>query len=192
MEENFFRTVYKHSSLQKEEYEKITKAHTKINFSRGATLLENGKIANEYYLIENGLCRTFVCDYNGNEITTEFYGPKELLIESSSLFHRIPSRESFQALTDGYGWKMEFGTFQRLLREIDGFRIWGRTWTINQLVNLKQHSIDLLTKSAADRYMTLVTERPRVIQQAPLKYIASYLGITDTSLSRIRKEIAEQ
>ena len=187
---NLFREFYKHTLLKNDEYEEIINAHSKIEFSKNEILLEAGKVANSYFLIEDGLFRTFVYDYNGNEITTEFYGPQDLLIESSSLFHRIPSKENFQALSKSTVWKLEFKTFQKLLDEIDGFRIWGRTWTINQLVSLKQHSIDVLTKSAADRYLELVNERPQIIQQVPLKYIASYLGITDTSLSRIRKEIS--
>jgi hypothetical protein len=50
----------------------------------------------------------------------------------------------------------------------------------------------MIADQAKDRYITLLKEKPYVIQQVPLKHIASYLGITDTSLSRIRKEIAEE
>jgi hypothetical protein len=50
----------------------------------------------------------------------------------------------------------------------------------------------MLTKSATERYLILLNNRPQVINQAPLKYIASFLGITDTSLSRIRKEISSK
>jgi hypothetical protein len=59
----------------------------------------------------------------------------------------------------------------------------------NQLFAAKQRLMDITTKSAAERYLMLLNSKPEVIKQAPLKYIASYLGITDTSLSRIRKEI---
>jgi CRP-like cAMP-binding protein len=190
METDLFQTIYNHPLLRKEDYDEISKAHTKIEFAQGAILLEKGKIAREFYIIEKGLFRSFLYDYNGNEITTEFYCPKEILIESFSLFQRIPSKENFQALSDGTVWKIEYDTFQELLHKVEGFREWGRTWATNQLFVLKQRSIDVVTISATDRYLNLIKERPQIILQSPLKYVASYLGITDTSLSRIRKEIS--
>ena len=187
---NLFQQIYSHPLLKKEDYEEISKAHTRVEFAAGTILLENGKIAREFYIIEKGLFRSFVDDYNGNEITIEFYCPKDLLIESFSLFQRVPSKENYQAISDGTVWKIEYETFQGLLDKIKGFREWGRTWATNQLFGLKKRSIDVLTINATDRYLNLVNERPQVIIQSPLKYIASYLGITDTSLSRIRKEIS--
>lgn len=190
MEIDFFQTTYNHPLLKTEDYKEIGKAHTKVEFSQGTILLQDGKIAREFYIIEKGLFRSFLYDYNGNEITTEFYCPKEILIESFSLFQRIPSKETFQAISDGSAWKIEYHTFQELLHKIEGFREWGRTWATNQLFVLKQRSINILTVNATDRYLSLIKERPQIIRQSPLKYIASYLGITDTSLSRIRKEIS--
>ena len=190
MQTDFFQTIYNNPLFRKEDYEEISKAHTKVEFRQGALLLESGKIAREFYIIENGLFRSFLYDYNGNEITTEFYCRNEILIESFSLFQRTPSKENYQAISDGTAWKIEYDTFQQLLHKVEGFREWGRTWATNQLFFLKQRSIDALTISATDRYLNLIKERPQIIMLSPLKYIASYLGITDTSLSRIRKEIA--
>ena len=59
-----------------------------------------------------------------------------------------------------------------------------------RLFHFKQRSVEMVTVSAKERYLKLIKEKPQVIQQSPLKYIASYLGITDTSFSRIRKEIS--
>lgn len=187
---DFFEIVYNHPLLKKEDYKEISKAHTQIEFQQGSMLLEIGKIAKEFYIIEKGLLRSFLYDYNGNETTTEFYCSNEILIESFSLFQRIPSKENFQAITDVVVWKIGYDTFQELLQNVSGFREWGRTWATSELFILKQRSINVLTMNATDRYLTLIKERPQIIKQSPLKYIASYLGITDTSLSRIRKEIS--
>ncbi|HTN69188.1 MAG TPA: hypothetical protein VLZ33_06975 [Dysgonamonadaceae bacterium] len=93
------------------------------------------------------------------------------------------------SLTEGCAWKIELESFEELFHKIEGLREWGRAWMSSQLFIAKQRSIDMRTKSATERYLMLVNDKPQIIQQAPLKYIASYLGITDTSLSRIRKEI---
>lgn len=189
MNEKFFQKIYNHSLLKKDDLNEIIDAHQKVIFPKGYLFLESGKMANEYYLIENGLVRVFVHDYNGNEITTDFLSSKEVLIEVSSLFQRIPTKENLIALTDGKAWKIEFETFQRLFHKIEGFREWGRTWMSQQLFISKERSIDTFTKSATERYLKLISEKPEILQHAPLKHIASYLGITDTSLSRIRKDI---
>lgn len=186
----FFRKMYDHPLLRKEDYEAISIAHSMIQCSQGALLLEQGKVATAFYLIEKGVLRSYVYDYNGKETTTEFYCPGEILIESFSLFQRVPSRENFQALSAVTAWKMEYSVFRQLLDDIEGLREWGRIWATSQLYSLKQRSINTLTVPATDRYLELLKERPAVIEHSPLKYIASYLGITDTSLSRIRKEIA--
>jgi len=190
MELAFFQTIYNHPSLGPADHQLISEAHTKMNFQQGAFLLEIGKTAREFYVIEKGLFRSYLYDYNGNETTTGFYSSKEILIESFSLFQRIPAKENFQAITGAVVWKIEYEIFQELLGRIEGLREWGRAWATSQLFVLKQRSINVLTMSATDRYLELIRERPQIIKQSPLKYIASYLGVTDTSLSRIRKEIS--
>lgn len=189
MESSFFQTIYHHPLLRDNDYKAIAEVHTKINFAPDSLLLETGKTAREFYAIEQGLCRSFLYDYNGNEITTEYYCPGDILIESFSLFQCIPSNENFQAVSAVTAWKIAYDDFQQLLQTVEGFREWGRNWATHQLFVLKQRSIQAFTVSATDRYLQLIATRPTIIALSPLKYIASYLGITDSSLSRIRKEI---
>lgn len=189
MEKRLFEKVYNYPALRSEELKDIINAHTKVDFFKKDCFLEIGKTANEYYLIEKGLFGSFVTDYNGNEITTGFYSPGEILIEVSSLFQRLPSEENLIALTNGSAWKIEYETFEQLFQKMEGLREWGRAWMAEQLFVSKQRSIDMLTKSATDRYLALMNERPQIIKHASLKHIASWLGITDTSLSRVRKNI---
>lgn len=189
MKNNLFHSIYNHPALRKEDLREIIAAHEKIDFPKGEVFLESGKMANAYYLIESGLLRAFVHDFNGNEITTAFHCPGEISIEVSSLFQRIPTEENIVALTDGTAWKIEFDIFEALFHKIEGFREWGRAWMAQQLFVSKKRSIDMLTRSAADRYLSLLSDHPEIIKDAPLKHIASWLGVTDTSLSRIRKEI---
>jgi len=190
MELELFEKVYYNHLLTRDGYIKISKAHTRVEFEQGAMLLKAGKVSKEFWVIEKGLFRSFLYDYNGNEVTTEFYYDNEILIESFSLFQRTPSKENFQAVTDGIAWKIEYDVFKDLLNQITGFNEWGRVWATSQLFIQKQRSIDVVTLNATDRYLKLINEQPYIIQHSPLKYIASYLGVTDTSLSRIRKDIS--
>jgi len=192
MSNSFFEKIYNHPNIKKEDYKTIIGAHTKVEFRKNDTILKEGKISNEYYVIKKGLFRSYVIDYKGHEITTEFFGPNDILIEVASLFLQIPSKEYIQALTDCEVYKIDFNNFQNLYSTIPGFTEWGRSWMSHQLFMAKHRAVTMHTQSASQRYLSVVQEKPQIIKEVPLKYIASYLGITDTSLSRIRKEVTLQ
>ncbi|MBE8722532.1 Crp/Fnr family transcriptional regulator [Sphingobacterium pedocola] len=182
--------AYQHPLFQFKDLELIFNAHSKLVHSKGDFLLEKGHIANEYFIIENGLVRNYLHDYEGNEITTGFVGNNEVLIEVASLFQRIPTYEYIQCLTDCTLWKITYDDFQELFHQIPAFREWGRAWMSFELYKSKLRAIEMITLPASKRYLQLIQKNPQIIQQAPLKHIATYLGVTDTSLSRIRKELS--
>ncbi len=189
MESNLFQTIYSHPLINAGNLQEIISLHQKIVLQKNDFLLEEGKTANAYYLVENGLIRFYVNDFNGNEITTQFICENEIANEVSSLFQRIPSVQNIQAVTDAVVWKIDFDDFQHLYHSMGSVREWGREWMSAQLFQTQQRSIEIITQSASFRYLHLMEHRPQIIRKAPLKQIASYLGIADTSLSRIRKEL---
>lgn len=189
--ELIFKTVYHHPLLSSLELETIAAAHTLVETTKNTVVLKEGEVANAYYILEKGLMRTYVHDYNNDETTTGFFSAGELVIAPTSLFQRMPSQEIILTVTDCVLWKIEFETFQKLFHTMPGFVEWGRLWFTSQLFAIKQRSLDMVRVTATNRYLNLIKEKPEIIKHVPLKQIASYLGITDTSLSRIRKEITE-
>jgi CRP-like cAMP-binding protein len=189
MNKEILNQVYQHSLFSLQDLEDLLGAHNSIKMKKGDFLLQKEEIADEYYIIEEGLVRMFLYDFNGNDITTGFVGIGELAVEVVSLFQRVPSKEFFQCLTDTVLWKIEYKSFQELFHKIPALREWGRDWMALELFKSKTRATEMITQPAVKRYLHLMEEKPQVIKQAPLKFIASYLGITDTSLSRIRKEI---
>ena len=192
MNVSFPATIYVHPLLTGDDLEKLSLAHERVIYKKGDLLLKQGQVANEYAIIESGLIRSFVYDYNGNDITTNFFSDNEIVIEVSSLFQRIPSQEVIQAITDCVCWKINFAVFQQLYHTMPGFNEWGRGWMASQLFHFKQRSVSIFTHSAMDRYINLITQKPQILQQAPLMQVATYLGITNSSLSRIRKTVSER
>lgn len=192
MTASFFEKIYDHPNIKRNDYDAIVDAHKKVEFLKNDIVLREGQVNNAYYLIKKGLFRSYVIDYKGNEITTDFFGSNDILIEVASLFLRIPSKETVQALTDCEVYKIEFSDFQKLYTSIAEFTEWGRTWMSHQLFMAKHRAVTMHTQSASQRYLNLVQEKPQIIKEVPLKYIATYLGITDTSLSRIRKDVMSQ
>ncbi len=186
-----FETIYYSDALSKQELDTIAKAHERVTFVKGGYLLQKGQVANAYFCVEEGLVRSYVYDYEGQDITTGFTGVGEIAIDVVSLFQHVPALENMQALTDISAWKIEYPIFQQLFLRIPAFSEWGRSWMAQSLFQFKLRSVSMITDSATQRYLTLQQRHPQLLLQAPLKHIASYLGITDTSLSRIRKEVAK-
>lgn len=152
--------------------------------------LEAGKVSNEYLFLEAGFMRSFVFDPDGQEVTTNFYAANQVVFEVNSFFNRIPAQENIQALTDCNVWALTFQELNQLFHGLPEFREFGRGMLVKGFSGLKMRMLSQITETAEERYAKLLKNNPEILQQAPLKQIASYLGITDSSLSRIRKEFA--
>ena len=188
-EKTLLKEILKTEQLSEEELGIVLSSFKKIEFKKNDYLFKEGQTTSEYYFLEKGFIRSFAIDYEGNDITTGFYSKTEIVIDWSSFFLRTPTRENFQATTDCVCWKLGFDKFQELFHSIKSFREGGRTRLVGSYFALKNKNISMITTSAKDRYLKLLKENPEIIKNASLKHIATYLGITDTSLSRIRKEI---
>ncbi|MDD3075244.1 MAG: Crp/Fnr family transcriptional regulator [Proteiniphilum sp.] len=182
--------VYQHPLLTDKDLAVINALHKRVVYNKGDFYLRKGENPHSYLILQKGLMRSFVFDYDGNEITTHFFTEQEVVIEVLSLFKHASSEESIQALTECVCWEIDFEAFEKLFHTIPGLSEWGRAWFSEELSRFKQRSVQMITQRASERYMKLLKEKPQIIRQAPLKQIATYLGITDTSLSRIRKELS--
>ena len=189
-EEHFLHKVFAQSELTQQELKVIVPLYKRVEYAKNEFLLLEGNLSNHYWFVEKGFARSFVVDYEGKDISTNFYTTGDIAIDWSSFFLREKTRENIQALTDCVCWKLDFENFQQLFHSIRNFRERGRTALVGSYFELKKHNIAMIADSAKDRYLKLLKERPLIAQNISLKHLASYLGITDTSLSRIRKEIA--
>lgn len=184
--------IFKNNGLTESQMETLVTSFVRVEFKKNDFLLKEGQVANEYHLIETGFMRSFAVDTRGSEVTTGFYSRKKLVLEVSSFFLRVPTKEYIQVVSDSVCWRISFEKFQELFHGIPAFREISRGRLVNGFFALKRRTLSIITESAETRYLQLLSEHPEIFQQVALKHIASYLGITDTSLSRIRKELAKR
>lgn len=189
---HFLDSIFRKEDFTREELARIIPAFRQVTFQKNDFLLQEGQVEQQYWFVESGFLRSFAVDPDGNDISTNFYTVGDIVIDWASFFQRNATRENIQALTDCTCWQLDFVTFQQLFHSIEAFREAGRARLVASYFELKRNSIAYITDRAKDRYKRLMAEKPAVLQNVPLKQIATYLGITDTSLSRIRKEIAEE
>lgn len=159
---------------------------------KGELFLKAGRTANEYMFLEKGFIRSYLFDTDGNEITLNFYLPDELVFEVASFFQRIPSQENFEATEDSTGWVLTFEKLNMLFHSLPEFREFGRAMLVKGFASFKLRTLSMINKTAEERYEMLINSKPEIFHHASLKHIASYLGITDTSLSRIRKSFSQK
>lgn len=187
--QQFFENSGKVNSIKAKE---IADYFEEKEISKGNLFLKEGQISNEYLVIQKGFMRSYSFDPDGNEVTTAFHSYSYPVFEVASFFNRIPSRENIQALTNCIGWFITYEQLNMLFHSIPEFRDFGRSILVRGFASLKTRMLSMITETAEERYASLLQSNPEIFQQAPLKQIASYLGITDTSLSRIRKEMMKK
>lgn len=180
---------FKELLLSEEEQKLILSGYKKILVEKGELLIKKEAIVNNYYLIESGFLRSFVFDTEANEVTTNFYAKGDVVLEETSFFLRQPTKENIEALESTVLWSKNFDVFQEHFNFSEKYREWGRAHLAKSFFEFKQRSLAMITETAKNRYLSMLENKPEILQKANLKHIASYLGITDTSLSRIRKEI---
>lgn len=162
------------------------------HFKKGDFIQRAGRVPDEYLYLEEGFIRAFAHDTQGNEVTTAIYSANQVVFEVSSFFNRTVSAENFQALSDCKTWTLTYNELNMLFHSMPEFRDFGRHILVTGFSALKARMLSTITDTAEQRYEKLLKARPEIFRQVPLKYIASYLGVTDTSLSRIRKESAKK
>src|SRR5215213_5051185 len=190
--QNLIQLFYSSNLVSLPKAEEIATHFSQKTIPKNEFFLMGGYHSNEYLFLEKGFMRAFAHDTEGTEVTTNFYSERQVVFEVSSFFNRTISKENIQAITDCEGWYITYEQLNMLFHSLPEFRDFGRSILVKGFASLKTRMLSLITETAEERYISLIRSNPEIFQYAPLKQIASYLGITDTSLSRIRKEMIKK
>jgi CRP/FNR family transcriptional regulator, anaerobic regulatory protein len=154
---------------------------------KGSLLLESGTVCDKIYFINTGLVRGMLYHEN-TEVTTWFARENEFAFSTNSFFDRFPSYESIEALEDGNFSVLHYQKSADLFNKFPELVELRRHFFERYYLNLKKRMVTLQSMQAQERYQQLISSDPDLLLRVPLKYISSYLGITQETLSRIRKQ----
>lgn len=182
--------IFQFTQLPEERIAEIVEPFTESQIPKNTMILKEGQVSDRYFFLSKGCIRAFTIDLEGNEITTNLYVPGEMVFEVNSFFQRIPTTEYFIAESDVEVCWISFEKLNEIFHALPHFREFGRAMLVRGFVQLKQRTLGLINEDAEKRYLRLMNQKPDIFRDAQLKHIASYLGITDSSLSRIRKNIS--
>jgi CRP-like cAMP-binding protein len=171
---------------------KLTNEFVHSIFPKHTFLIRENSIIRQTFFLESGYVRSYVFDQDGMEVTINIFSAPCFVNDFSSFFKQLPATQNFQTLTACECWTMSLENVEKYFHETSEFREFGRLLILNNYDLLNERMLSMIKDTAENRYLKLLSEHSDIFQNVPLKIIASYLGITDTSLSRIRKEITHK
>lgn len=166
----------------------IVEAFKFRQFSKGDYFAEEGKTSKYLAFVTKGLFQYFYLK-EGKEITTYVSGENAFLASLNSFFKQVPGKEYVRALTDSEAWTIHYNDLAKLKTESEAFRTFYIGALENLAVAMDETRSNLIILTAEERYATLMKQEPCLLQQIPLQYLASILGVTPRHLSRIRNNI---
>lgn len=153
---------------------------------KSSHFLKQGQVISSLFIIEKGLARAYF-NNKGKEVNSWFVTEGIIAGSILPLYNQKPSFESIQFLEDSVIHSISADALEELYREFPELNLIGRKVAEELCTILEERIISLHVESAEERYHALISGYPNLLQRVNLGHIASYLGITQETLSRIRK-----
>jgi len=171
--------------------ELILKARGKfqvLNLKKNEFLVRENEVCQHFCFVESGILQHAI-EVLGEEKTTYLALRNSVTSSLSSFLFSKPSRKSIKAIADCNLWIVDLKTFQDLIENNKAFHQFYYNVIEKQICLIDDYRIDLLTLTPEERYKKLLATEPKLLQEVPLHYLASFLGISSRHMSRIRKNI---
>ena len=156
---------------------------------RGEIFLEEGQHCDYFYYVLKGFVRIYYLDIDGNEITHWFSATDSMVTSPFSFFKKEKNILYFEALEDTELLLLSHNQLDSIISNSKSTEKAFRNLLAEFAMILSRRIMSIHTETAEERYLKLIKEHPLLFQKANLSHIASFLGVTPQSLSRIRKNI---
>jgi CRP-like cAMP-binding protein len=175
-------------NMPEQEWNFIAAHFSKRIYAKGEVITDRGQIEGYLSFIERGAVRYYLPG-DDHELTFNFGFDMEFVCAYDSFLTQTPSEYALQTLTDTTVWRVSHEGLQQVYTGTSVGNYLGRFAAEKLFLTKSRRELSLLKYNARERYLLLFDEQPNILKRVPLKYIASYIGITPQALSRIRKEI---
>jgi CRP-like cAMP-binding protein len=168
--------------------DEIIKKFGILNLKKNDYFVKEGKVCKDFCFLESGILQHSI-NVLDEEKTTYLALRNTVTSSLNSFLNKIPSRKSIKALSDCKLWVVDLKTFKDLIENNTAFHQFYFNIIEKQICLIDDYRIDLLTLTPEERYRKLLANDPKLLQEVPLHYLASFLGISSRHMSRIRKNI---
>lgn len=174
--------------LSEDRLQQFTAMLEAVELKKGHLLFREGKTCRDLYFLEEGIARAY-CSTGDSNLTFWFGMEGDFLMSFNGYVNNSAGYETIELLEDALLYKVPVAELEHLYQTDLQFANWGRKLTEKELIQTEERFISRQFKTATERYKALMEEAPELLRRVQLGYIASYLGITQVTLSRIRAEL---
>ena len=174
--------------INNSELELLTSSLTRHVFPRKYELIQGGTLNRNVYFIEKGITRSY-CIINGNDVTTWFSLEGDITFGLLDLYRGTAGFEYVETLEECEMYSISVDTLNSLYEKSLDIANWSRVIHQECVLSLQLNRMDVLSLSAGERYEMLLKRHPDIHSRANLGHIASFLGITQSTLSKIRAKL---
>jgi CRP-like cAMP-binding protein len=189
---NFLKYLTSHLHLDENEIKPIVDNCTFKKVTRGTFLLQANERINHGFFVESGLLRQYSIDKKGKEHTISFAPENWFITDRESVIFNEPSKYFIQAQEDSEVVLLDDNYTQNLAKKLPNYNEFNIKLLHNNIRHMQERIDMLLGATAEERYLHFIKLYPDILLRVPQIMVASYLGITPESLSRVRKDLAEK
>ena len=158
-------------------------------YPKNTVIIEQGDIARNLIFLKSGIAASIYKKHN-KKFIRDFYFEPHIFTEQQSFIKKVPAKFSVVSVSNITCRLISFEDLENLYDQILNLKDIAYDMLLNGFINISDRLESLLTLTPEQRYLKLLNENPKLLHEIPLKMIASYLGVTDVGLSRIRKRIS--
>ncbi|AZA77733.1 Crp/Fnr family transcriptional regulator [Chryseobacterium sp. G0186] len=189
MHDKLLQYIFSVHDFNEEEAESVKQYFEPVVFSKNTVIEEAGKVPGYLYYIVSGYLRLFYVDQNGSEITTHLNCPPGFFTSYFHFINGTVSEDHVECITDCELLRITKENLDHLINKSQTMKDFSISVFQQSITYNENRSRELSVLNAEERYLKLIKDYPKIIQNVPIQYIASFLGMKPESLSRIRRKI---
>ncbi|MCD9573930.1 Crp/Fnr family transcriptional regulator [Flavobacterium soyae] len=180
--------------LTDEKWNEYTSCFNRIEVPAKTVLIEEGEVSKKLFIIEKGCIRVWF-NNNGKDLTSQFFFENQSVASIESFIKKFPSPVVVETIEPSVLWwisKNDVDTILEEIKEIPELRDRLINMLFQRTFDYMKHFFSFIKDSPTQRYLSLIEEKPQIVQRVPQHYIASYLGVSTVHLSRIKSKLVHK
>lgn len=186
---NVLSAIEKYNKLSDDDKKLLLDKLEPVRLKKGETLIHELEKSPYFYFIEEGAVKTNYIDEKGNKKVVWFGFEKDICFSQSAYFNVEYVNETIDLLEDTLFYRVKIKEIKELYNQYCSWANWGRNFIEFHFTETIKEMDEYKSRKAKDRYIDLINNKPHIHMRVPLKEIASYLGVSAVTISRLRKEL---